>query len=692
MGECGGAKRSRGDGSLVRIDKMSEQSRARSGAGTPRRPGVRAATRSAAAILALVGSLLVPYGPVPVWAQDTTETDAPELARNVELIGRSDLGGRTNNAAVWGHRNFAYVGSSSTRGLATTCRGEGVAIVDVADPARPTLVGSLAERPGTSAEDVQVLTVFSGSFTGDLLATGLQRCGPDGVGGLSLWDVTDPRTPVELSLFETGAGPSGVHELRLVRRGQQTLALLAVPFSESLDAAGQGDVRIVDISDPRAPVQLADWGIARQFGADGLEGRGHDPLIYAHSVHASADGQRAYVSFWDAGVVILDLADLSAPRYLGRTTFDDGDEGNAHSVALARGGRILVQADEDRWVRTEAIRVEGSDFDGPIDAAFGVFRTLLPPEDLSAPAAYVGRGCPARPAPDGATIPADPYSTDPRARVAIVDRGECSFVDKAIRAQTAGAVALVVVNDATAPLSPDGDVQSVRIPVALIAAEAGARLKVALAAGPAPRLHFTMDGVRYDDWGYLRFWDVSNPANPVQLSTFATEHARTDRETGPPDDGWYTAHHPVALGDRLYVSWYADGVRILDMSDPTRPREVGFFVPTPSASIAPIDAPSATPAAAAAPTVPATSTTAAAPALPAAQATPTTPALATAPANPAADPAPAAQVAGSPPTPRAAEPSQSPRRGSVWGVYPRGELILVSDEGLGLFILRDRTR
>ena len=658
---------------------MSDKSCARSDAGWPSPVGVRAA----AAILVLVGGLVVAPVAVPASAQVAAETPTPALARNVDLIGHSDLGGRTNNAAVWGHRNFAYVGSASTRGVPATCLGRGVAIVDVADPTRPSMVGTLAERPGTSAEDVQALTVFSRSFTGDLLATGLQRCGPDGVGGLSLWDVTDPRAPVELSLFETGAGPSGVHELSIFRRGEQTFALLAVPFSESLDASGQGDLRIVDISDPRAPVQLAEWGVARQLGAEGPIGRGHDSQIYAHSVAAGVNGQRAYVSYWDAGVVILDISDLRTPRYLGRTTYGDGDEGNAHSVALARGGRVLVQADEDRWVRTEAIRVEDSAFDGPIEATFGPFRTLVPAEGLAAPAAYVGQGCPTRQGRDGAGLAADPYLTDPGGRVAIVDRGECSFIDKAIRAQAAGAVALVVVDEAVAPVRPDGDVQAVRIPIALIGAEAGARLKVALAAGPAPRLQFTTDGARYDDWGYLRFWDVSNPSAPVELSTFATEYARTDREQGPPDDGWYSAHHPVALGDRVYVSWYADGVRILDIADPTRPREVGYFVPSsPVVVEAPTPTPTSTPMSTPAATVPATATSVGATveATPAPQTpTPTVPPPATPTAQPAA-------------TPRPAEASSPPRRGSVWGVYPRGDVILASDQHLGLFVLRERTR
>jgi hypothetical protein len=42
-----------------------------------------------------------------------------------------------------------------------------------------------------------------------------------------------------------------------------------------------------------------------------------------------------------------------------------------------------------------------------------------------------------------------------------------------------------------------------------------------------------------------------------------------------------SAHNPVVRGSRLYVSWYADGVRVVDIADPTQPREIGHFVPPP---------------------------------------------------------------------------------------------------------------
>ena len=37
----------------------------------------------------------------------------------------------------------------------------------------------------------------------------------------------------------------------------------------------------------------------------------------------------------------------------------------------------------------------------------------------------------------------------------------------------------------------------------------------------------------------------------------------------------------VIVDDKLvYCSWFAGGLRIVDISDPTQPKESGFFIPT----------------------------------------------------------------------------------------------------------------
>src|SRR5262249_60677157 len=101
-----------------------------------------------------------------------------------------------------------------------------------------------AGYPNTSAEDMQVISVHTASFTGDLLGVGLQDCGlPDqepGLTGLDLWDVTDPMHPTHLGFHDVGPS-GGVHELSLSKRsiaGQERgFALAAVPFPRAISTA-----------------------------------------------------------------------------------------------------------------------------------------------------------------------------------------------------------------------------------------------------------------------------------------------------------------------------------------------------------------------------------------------------------------------------------------------------------------------
>jgi hypothetical protein len=49
--------------------------------------------------------------------------------------------------------------------------------------------------------------------------------------------------------------------------------------------------------------------------------------------------------------------------------------------------------------------------------------------------------------------------------------------------------------------------------------------------------------------------------------------------SGTPSSGDYTIHNPFLVGTDVYISWYSDGVRVVDASDPENPDEVAFFVP-----------------------------------------------------------------------------------------------------------------
>ena len=286
--------------------------------------------------------------------------------------------------------------------------------------------------------------------------------------------------------------------------------------------------------------------------------------------------------------MILDLDDPTAPRPLGRTTYAPAEEGSAHSVDLADGGRVLIQADEVFDVEFKVVRVESPpSLAGPLRA--GGALPAPPYEDttsVTAELAYLGRGCPAGdwvslfPGPGAEALDADdPYPIDPGGRIALLDRGACPFATKVARAEAAGAVGAVFVNRVDNQLTP---ISLDRGPLGAfqISRAAGERLKAELATGRPVEVTLAADLREYQDFGGLRFWDIADPAQPRALGSVQTPRSRVDRAHGPAEPGQFSVHNPVVQGDLLFVSWYSDGVRVLDTGDPGAPSEVAAWIPT----------------------------------------------------------------------------------------------------------------
>ncbi len=490
-----------------------------------------------------------------------TPTPAPEPL-SVTLTPVADLAlGRGFNADVWEFNGTAYVG---TFGIGSSCPATGVRMVDVHDPASPRLLGSVAAISGTSQEDVVVRHVSTPSFTGDLLATGIQRCDKSGQGGVSLYDVTDPQSPVQLGFFATGAA-RGVHELDVVQQGSRALALLAVPASES--GGGDGDFRIVDVSDPRRPVQLADWGVQKALGIDLRGGIGCRHAIFDHSARASSDPNRVYLSYWDAGVIVLDISDPTTPRLLGRIQYGPDDEGETHSVAEAGNGRYLLIADEDGVFQPPSglhfmVQTPG----GPVqvygcEALFS--KPLAQTGVLNGDLVAVGSGC-----------PNTRLLADAKGRVALVDAGSCSLEEQANRLSAAGAIALIAPSSGEPIAEPGG--KDLDIPVVTVRAAEAAVLRAALGVGALP---VKLPSEKHSSG--LRIWDIADLSAPRQLAVYQTPDSMAFPSPGA---GAYTVHNPEAAGDLAFLSWYSDGLRVVDISNPALSREVAAYVPSASAN------------------------------------------------------------------------------------------------------------
>jgi len=85
-------------------------------------------------------------------------------------------------------------------------------------------------------------------------------------------------------------------------------------------------------------------------------------------------------------------------------------------------------------------------------------------------------------------------------------------------------------------------------------------------------------------WGHQVLYDFTDPSQPVPLSTFATENAVAGEDGTLGRDGYYSAHTSIPYGETgELVAWFSDGVRVVDLADPSHPREVAYFVPPPRA-------------------------------------------------------------------------------------------------------------
>jgi hypothetical protein len=281
-----------------------------------------------------------------------TTTAAAARRRGFRLVGHSTVGGGGFNADVWAHRGFAYLGVWGAG--PEHCPATGVKVADVRHPARPRLVARLANPAGTTAEDVVVRSVRTKAFRGDLAVTGIQACDPaTGVfRGLSFWDVTKPARPRELGRWAPPGLQVGCHEVDLVQRPDgRVLAGCALVFAELPEPGGPAptaEVRLVDVTNPRAPVQAGDWTLGRDLGVNPAQGVGCFPVAFAHSVRFFDRGRTVYVSYWDAGTINLDIRNPAAPRFVGRAVITPPDEdGDNHSMTLAKGGRLMLINPED---------------------------------------------------------------------------------------------------------------------------------------------------------------------------------------------------------------------------------------------------------------------------------------------------------------------------------------------------------
>lgn len=257
------------------------------------RPLGRVQLPSAVDDVAVVGALAFvadSYGGLQI--VDLADAAAPVL------VGGLDIG--TRAAAIAVDAGFAYIVDTY----------EGLYIVDVADPTRPRVVQHLA--PGAFPQDIWVggqlalLATWDGMFiydVGDPLHPALLAQIPEGAyygyegvtardglmfvaaaqGGLSIWDISNPRQPRFLDDQNVGDEALDV----------------SLAGTRAVVSCGHTGLRVIDVTEPDA------IAIVAQLDPPGSSGE------------VLCRGDLAYLASGAAGVQVIDLADPAQPTVVG---------------------------------------------------------------------------------------------------------------------------------------------------------------------------------------------------------------------------------------------------------------------------------------------------------------------------------------------------------------------------------------
>ncbi len=555
--------------------------------------------------------------PATLTATAAPPTGAEQRAANVELVGQ--IGGAVEAVVVRG--GYAYAGV-----------GARLVIFDISDPAHATALGRTGLLPG-AVKDVavtrdyayvadwygvlRIINVSNPAAPGEtgfyetpgsssaVAVAGNYAYVADGWRGLCMVDVSNPVSPTGVGFYDT---PGYARDIAVA--GNYAFVADGLLWDGHGDQISAGALRIVDVSNRASPSEVASYETSGDPQAVALSGN------YAYLADRSglriidvsnpADpsevgfhetpgwtggvavvGNYVYIVEGETGLRILDVFDPSAPIEVG---FHD-TPGWAWDVALA--GDYAYLADEG------GLRIiDVSDSAALIDV--GSYDTLGSAGQVTLVGnyAYVATGHGGLRIMD-LSNPAAPrevgfYDTPGRATDVAVLGSYAYVVEVAARdgTQTAGGALRIIdvlhpaapaeVGFYHTPSQPEG--VAVVGDYAYIADSSGLRI-INISDPGAP----TELGVYYrpalaheiavaDNYAYvaeypdsdgsqalgggLRIINVSDPAAPAEVGFYDS-----------PEDPWGVA----VAGDYAYIADGVGGLRIVNVSSPVRPTEVGFY-------------------------------------------------------------------------------------------------------------------
>ncbi|HZN25796.1 MAG TPA: hypothetical protein VFB75_16335 [Burkholderiales bacterium] len=263
-------------------------------------------------------------------------------ASNVELVGYTMMNGHPAFKITMtraGDRWYIIGGHYNVPGWS---------VIDVTDPRNPRVAKFIPGPPNTSTNQVDFadgILVASLVRPNNRLDAGLDPKNPFQA-GVMLIDMKDPLNPKELGRWLTDK-PNGRGTHRNLYQGGRYVHLAA-------DMQGySGDIYVIlDISNPAKPVEAGRWWVPGQnFGAG--ETPQKDPIVNLHNPNFVDANNHVYLSYGDAGMVVLDINDPSKPKLVSRTKFEPRHRFDVHTVTPFYKRKLVIANSESVTYKCE---------------------------------------------------------------------------------------------------------------------------------------------------------------------------------------------------------------------------------------------------------------------------------------------------------------------------------------------------
>ena len=274
----------------------------------------------------------------------------PDHARNMRLLGYSDQGGRPDGVQLMIHRGFAYVGHMFSKGFS---------VIDVRDPKRPKPANFFAAPPNTwnihlqthddlllviNARDMFAAAEFAdekayykgqlGQVVGTATKTGDTK--RNWTAGMAVYDISDPPNPKQIGFMPVAGG--GVHRIWYTGGRWAYASALLDGFTDYIFIT-------IDMSDPANPREAGRWWIPGMNTAAGETTTWPGTARYGLH-HPVIHGDTAYAAWRDAGMVVINVADRSAPKLIAHRDGAPPFGGGTHNCLPLPDRQLLVVLDE----------------------------------------------------------------------------------------------------------------------------------------------------------------------------------------------------------------------------------------------------------------------------------------------------------------------------------------------------------